>query len=205
MISGEQISQMLNEGSEPETQDPFVIIPKPEQSKLERGGVAAVDLRLGTWFVSLRQSRMPSLKYDDNDPRSRLTKTHYVPLGEEFFLHPKAFILAITLEWVRLPKDLGAYVIGRSSWGRRGLVIATATGVHPGFTGCLTLELSNLGEIPIAITPGMTICQLFFHKAEGATVTNPASSQFAGTRKPSLGDTGLDEFARRIIGKRDGE
>ncbi len=202
MIRGEMIASMLKAGDQQNSLDPLAIIPKPDIEKLERGGVAAVDLRLGTWFVSLRQARMPILKYDDINPKSRLTKTQYVPLGDEFYLHPKAFVLAITLEWIRLPKSIGAYVIGRSSWGRRGLVIATATGVHPGFTGCLTLELSNLGEIPISLSPGMTICQLFFHRVEGEASTNPDSSQFSGSRKPALGDTGLDDYAKRIIGRR---
>jgi deoxycytidine triphosphate deaminase len=125
---------------------------------------------------------------------------HYVRFGRDFYLHPKAFVLAITLEWIRLPANLGAYVIGKSSWGRRGLVIATATGVHPGFTGCLTLELSNLGEIPIAITPGMHICKIFLYEVAGDASDRPMPSQFSGSRKPSLGSTNLDVFAKKLIG-----
>ncbi len=87
--------------------------------------------------------------------------------GEDFILHPRSFVLGVTLEWLRMPSNFAGYVIGKSSWGRRGLIIATATGVHPGFTGCLTLELSNIGDLPIAIRPGMTIAQLFVHSAIG--------------------------------------
>ena len=105
-------------------------------------------------------------KPEDMPSEAELTKSYYVPFGEQFILHPGTFVLGVTLEWIRLPRDLAAYVIGRSSWGRYGLIIATATGVHPRFTGCLTLELSNVGEIPIKVKPGASICQLFVHQIE---------------------------------------
>ncbi|GAH46269.1 unnamed protein product, partial [marine sediment metagenome] len=97
---------------------------------------------------------------------AHLIESHYVPLGNDFILHPNQFVLGITLEWIHFPKDLAGYVIGRSSWGRQGLIIATATGVHPGFSGCLVLELSNSGEVPIHIYPGLRIAQLFVHRLE---------------------------------------
>lgn len=56
------------------------------------------------------------------------------------------------------------YVVGRSTWGRLGLIVATAVGIHPGFAGSLTLELRNLGEAPITLFPVQTIAQLFFHQ-----------------------------------------
>jgi dCTP deaminase len=125
------------------------------------------------------------------------TKTTYVPFGQDFFLHPRAFVLAVTLEWVRIPGNLAAYVVCKSSWGRCGLIIATATGVHPGFKGCLTLELSNVGEIPIGIKPGISICQLFLHEVS-STDEHVDSSSFVGTRKPMLRRVQLDEFARKL-------
>jgi dCTP deaminase len=100
-------------------------------------------------------------------------------------LHPGKFVLGITLEWLRLPGDLAGYVTGKSSLGRRGLIIETAAGVQPGFAGCLTLELANVGEIPVKLVPGMKICQLFLHKT--MSVNSRASSQFKGARKPGLG------------------
>lgn len=111
-------------------------------------------MRLGTWFASLKQTRNPYIKIDQQERDARITKTHFVPFGQEFVLHPMTFVLAASLEWIRLPANLAAYVVGKSSWGRCGLIIATATGVHPGFYGCLTLELSNVGEIPVAVKPG---------------------------------------------------
>lgn len=124
-----------------------------------------------------------------------------MPFGESYFLHPRAFVLATTLEWIRLPSDIAAYVIGRSSWGRRGLIIATATGVHPGFKGCLTLEITNVGEIPIAIKPGMAICQLFFHEVRGPLTKSIDRSQFAGSRKPAIGRIKPDAFFRKLTNR----
>ncbi|MEW5724531.1 MAG: hypothetical protein AB1896_15580, partial [Thermodesulfobacteriota bacterium] len=117
---------------------------------------------------------------------------------EAFVLHPKAFVLGITLEWFRLPANRAATVIGRSSWGRYGLIIATATGVHPGFTGCLALELSNIGEIPITIKPGTTICQIFVHKVESGKEELVDRSSFVGRRKPTLGVIELDKIAEAL-------
>jgi dCTP deaminase len=196
ILKAELIANLLRQGENPSTDDPLVITPTPNLGMLEKSGSASIDLRLGTWFVTLKQSRMTHLKIDDHG--SQLTKTHFVSFGESYILHPRSFLLSATLEWLRIPKNLAAYVVGRSSWGRRGLVIATATGVHPGFTGCLTLELSNLGELPIEIKPGMTICQLFLHKVEQLGKPEVDASQFNCRRKPTVGKVNLDSIAERL-------
>jgi dCTP deaminase len=97
---------------------------------------------------------------------ARVYQQLYVPLGDAVTIHPHQLILALTLEYIRLPSDLMAYVVGRSSFGRLGLIIATAIGVHPHFFGPLTLELRNLGEVPVRLYPGQTIAQLFFHELD---------------------------------------
>ncbi len=122
---------------------------------------------------------------------------HYVPFGREYVLHPGHFVLGATLEWIRLPRNLAGYVVGKSSWGRRGLVIATATGIHPGFTGCLTLELSNLGQIPIRIGPGWQICQIFIHDV-GRDTGGIDPGRFVALRRPALGSVELDDVGRRL-------
>jgi dCTP deaminase len=96
-----------------------------------------------------------------------------------------------------MPTNLAAYVIGRSSWGRRGLIIATAAGVHPGYTGCLTLELTNVGEIPIEIKPGFTICQLFLNTVKGERDLVD-KSRYIGHRKPTLGRIEPDQIAQKL-------
>jgi dCTP deaminase len=198
ILKTDRLVQRLRDGADPATADPLVITPSPpDLEALAESGSGSIDLRLGTWFVTLRQARMSHLDIDEPGGQSKFTKTHFVPFGDRFYLHPRSFVLAVTLEWIRVPKDLSAYVIGKSSWGRRGLIIATATGVHPGFKGCLTLELTNVGELPIAIKPGMMICQLFFHNVD--TTTDAVDrSLFIGLRRPALGRVELDPIARRL-------
>ena len=199
ILKSDRIAELLEQGKKPETEDPLVIRPTPDLSKLRGCGAASVDLRLGTWFVTLREARMSHLDVTEHSgAASQLTKTHYVPFGESFYLHPRSFVLSATLEWICLPGKYAAYVIGRSAWGRRGLIIATATGVHPGFKGCLTLELTNVGQIPIVIKPGMNICQLFVHSIEEATAGKVAHSSFIGLRKPALGAVQCDDFVNLL-------
>lgn len=126
----------------------------------------AIDLRLGTHFIATRSTRSRGLDPFDADLWSDIRSVQtqiVVPVGGEIVLHPGQFLLGTTVEYVRLPGDLAAYVTGRSSWGRLGLVIATAVAVHAGFAGCITLELANEGAVPIILRPGMRICQLLVH------------------------------------------
>ena len=203
ILKSDQIARELEKPVNPD--DPLIISPEPDLAKLRKSGAASVDVRLGCWFLVCRQTRVGLLDvYDESSDvpsEAKMTKSYYVPFGDGFVLHPKAFVLGVTLEWIRLPGDRSAYVLGRSSWGRHGLIIATATGVHPGFTGCLTLELSNIGEIPVRIKPGTTICQLFIHKVEAGDRTLVDKSLFVGRRKPTLGVIQLDDVAR-MLGKR---
>jgi dCTP deaminase len=201
ILRAETIASLLDQGRGPDA-DPLVITPTPDLDTLRSSGAASVDLRLGTWFASLKQASNPYIRIDQKDLGARVTKTHFVPFGEEFILHPMTFVLAVTLEWIRLPTSLAAYVVGKSSWGRCGLIIATATGVHPGFFGCLTLELSNVGEIPIAVKPGYPIGQLFFHTvdqpSESAGSPTVSRSNFGGSRRPLFKTIRLDPFAERL-------
>lgn len=200
ILKADEIARRLDSPGSGE--EPLIITPKPGIEELRSSGTASVDLRLGTWIVSLRQSRISKLgasnEKDNNPGENRLTRQYYVPFGKSFILHPKYFVLGVTLEWMRLPKDVAGYVIGKSSWGRHGLIIATAVGVHPGFAGCLTLELSNVGELPIELKPGMQICQLFLHSAKSTSAAQ-SKSLFVGQRKPRLGSIKLDDVAKKLI------
>jgi dCTP deaminase len=126
-----------------------------------------------------------------------LGNRYYVPFTGKYVLHPRSFVLATTLEWVRLPRYLGATVTGKSSWGRRGLIIETAPGVHPGFCGCLALEVTNVGEIPIALKPGVEICQLTLQRLDTNQDATPAT-QFRGFRYPHVTLPIADEFATKL-------
>ena len=126
----------------------------------------------------------------------QLSRYQFVPFGDRFILHPGQFILGITFEWLRLPTNLAGFVTGKSSWGRRGLIIETAAGIHPGFCGCLTLEIGNVGPVPIPLIPGMEICQVFFEVASGEP--DKAESQFIGRRRPILGDIEFDPTLEKL-------
>jgi dCTP deaminase len=146
----------------------LVIMPLMEPKQI---GEASVDLRLGPEFRLLNRTEDSSL-----DPAvqpqvvaERMHREVQVEVGSKLWLHPGQFVLGATLEFMRLPADLAAYVIGRSSWGRVGLIPATAIYVQPGFSGCLTLELVNHGESPIALYPGLRIAQLVVHRLPGPT------------------------------------
>lgn len=165
------------------------VVPEPDLDEVKSSGEASITLRLGRWLIALRQSSQPFFDVATNDSEiraeARAAKNYFVPFGDEFVLHPGRFVLASTLEWFKFPSGLGGYVTGKSTWARRGLVIETAAGIHPGFSGCLTLELANVGEVPIKIRPGMKICQIFVHAVtNGTTVSGGALS---GRRRPYLG------------------
>jgi len=182
--------------------DPLILSPKPDTDLLKHEGSASVDLRLGTWFRTTRNSQHTVL--DITNPNEnigiedRLTKASYVPFGNNFILHPNSFVLAVTLEWVRIPFKYTATVTGKSSWGRRGLIIETAPIVHPGYSGCLTLELTNVGDIPIALYPGTKICQISIHELDGESSVNEHAA-FVGKRKPVMGSIKLDKFAKKLM------
>lgn len=199
------------EGTNPDGGDLFYAAPCPDTKVIREQGSASIDLRLGTWFVMTKASRHSLLDvYSDSAKQPsehNLTDKHYVPLGRHFILHPHSFVLAATLEWIRMPKGYCGYVNGKSSWGRRGLIIETAPGVHPGFAGCLTLELTNVGGIPIKLVTGTTICQLFLHRVSEDTATeNPRKvdqSSFLGQRQPRLGKITPDNFVRALMTSQD--
>lgn len=162
------------------------IVPRPAEEEIKRRGATSIDLRLGRWFRSFKQTDIGFVDVSGKERGSRISrsKEHFVPYGSPFVLHPGRFVLGITLEWITLGRGLSAYVTGKSSLGRQGLVIETAAGIHPNFSGCLTLELANVGEVPLRVSPGMPICQIFLHQIEDAHSANRGT--FSGRRKPEL-------------------
>jgi dCTP deaminase len=124
---------------------------------------SSVDLRLAPVFRVFRVGILPRPYLDVGQPMEGFTELVEVAEDEPFIIQPREFVLAATLETITLPDDIVARVDGKSSLGRLGLLIhATAGFVDPGWTGRLTLELSNVAKIPIAVRPGMRICQISF-------------------------------------------
>jgi dCTP deaminase len=134
-------------------------------------GPASIDLRLGSDFLLTRRAEGAGIDPASANQRAieDTQELTTVPLGKPFWLHPQQFALGATLEFIRMPRHLGAYVVGRSSWGRIGLIVATAIMVQPGYHGSLTLELVNEGEGPIALYPGLRVAQLTVHRLGEAT------------------------------------
>lgn len=138
---------------------------------LEDGQIqpASVDLRLGSSFRILMNHTATCIDPFHSQPD--LTQEVVVRAGDPFVLHPGEFVLATTMECVSLPNDLVARVDGKSSLGRWGLLIhATAGFVDSGFTGEITLELSNVATLPVKLWPGMKIGQISFMQLDAPSV-----------------------------------
>jgi len=127
-----------------------------------------VDLRLGNRFVVCTRTRLPSLDTADYDRiNSRVKLYHedvYLRYGQSFVLHPNDLVLGSTLEYIRLPSDLSASIKTRSTWGRLGLAILTNPHITPGFRGSPTLELRNIGSMPIVLYPCLRIAHLVLER-----------------------------------------
>jgi len=141
---------------------------------------SSIDLHLDRSFRVFRSNRYPYI--DVRTPQPDLTELLTVGDDEPFVLHPGEFVLGQTLEWVELPDDLVARLEGKSSLGRLGLMIHSTAGyVDPGWRGKLTLELSNVATLPIALYCGMKIGQISF-LVMSSPVARPYGSEGLGSR-----------------------
>jgi dCTP deaminase len=141
---------------------------------------SSVDVRVDHRFRVFQNSRYPYI--DVRQPMEDLTELVETVGDEPFILHPGEFVLGQTLEKVTLPNDLVARLEGKSSLGRLGLLIHSTAGfVDSGFSGNLTLELSNVANLPITIYRGMPIGQLSFMRMDGP-VDRPYGSRETGSK-----------------------
>src|SRR3954454_16735148 len=141
---------------------------------------SSIDVRLDRFFRVFNNTKYthidPSRQQDD------LTTLVEAEGEEPFVLHPGEFVLGATFEGVKLPDDLAGRLEGKSSLGRLGLLTHSTAGfIDPGFQGHITLELSNVANLPIMLWPGMKIGQLFLFRLSSAA-ENPYGSQAAGSR-----------------------
>ena len=136
----------------------------------EQFGPASIDIRLGSSIIVPRRTFVGSHDVTDKKRVRQVERRLYdrirLKYHSEFVLHPNQLLLAVTLEYISLPFNVFSQVASRSSWGRLGLVVATASIVQPGFKGSLTLELANLSDSPITLYPGLLIGQLVFMRVE---------------------------------------
>ncbi len=163
-------------------------------------GDGTVDIRLGTRFILFRGRKIGTLDPTMDEVAEKIHGFQdrvYFPYGKRFILHPNHFILGSSLEYMRFPSDIMGFVVGRSSWGRLGLVIETSPIVHPCFIGVLTFEFSNLSTAPIALYPGARIAQLALHQGENGNHTDCtasiAKSRYHLTTGPEFSKIHLDK------------
>ena len=149
---------------------------------------SSVDVRLDRFFRVFENHRYPHI--DPAEEQPDLTRM-VEPAGEEpFILHPGEFVLGSTYELVSLPDDVAARLEGKSSLGRLGLLTHSTAGfIDPGFSGHVTLELSNVATLPIKLWPGMKIGQLCFFRlsspAEHPYGSAKYGSRYQGQRGPT--------------------
>ena len=149
---------------------------------------SSVDLHVDRFFRTFHNARHPFI--DVKLPMDDLTEVVEVKEEEAFILHPGEFVLGSTMEYVKLPNHLVARLEGKSSLGRLGLLIHSTAGyVDPGFEGHLTLELSNVANLPITIYPNMKIGQISFFQltseAENPYGSGAVGSKYQGQRGPT--------------------
>src|SRR5690242_360563 len=141
---------------------------------------SSVDVRLDRWFRVFNNSRYTHI--DPAQQQDDLTSLREVKDDEPFVLHPSEFVLASTLEVVTLPDDLAGRLEGKSSLGRLGLLTHSTAGfIDPGFSGHVTLELSNVANLPITLWPGMKIGQLCLFRLS-SPAEHPYGSAIYGSR-----------------------
>ena len=148
---------------------------------------SSLDVRVDRYFRVFHNARYPYI--DVKEPQEELTELVEID-DDPFILHPGEFVLGSTLERVRLPDDLVARLEGKSSLGRLGLLIHSTAGfIDPGFDGHVTLELSNVANLPITIYQGMKIGQIsFMQLSEPAMApygTDRLGSKYQGQRGPT--------------------
>lgn len=149
---------------------------------------SSIDVRLDKYFRLFDNHRYAVI--DPAMEQPELTRLVEVPTGEPLVLHPGEFVLGSTYEQVTLPDDVAARLEGKSSLGRLGLLTHSTAGfVDPGFTGHVTLELSNVATLPIQLWPGMKVGQLCFFRlsspADQPYGAGASGSRYQGQRGPT--------------------
>jgi dCTP deaminase len=142
---------------------------------------SSVDLRIGKEFKGFKIIRKPCIDPMDQSDLESYMESFFLDEGEPFIIHPGEFALATTYETIKLPHDLVARVEGRSSMGRLGVTMHVTAGyIDPGFQGKITLEISNIGKMPVALYSGQRVCQIVFE-----TMTSPSERPYGHPERDS--------------------
>lgn len=155
---------------------------------------SSIDIRMDRYFRLFDNHKYPFI--DPSVEQDELTRLVETEPGEPFVLHPGEFVLGSTYEQVTLPDDVAARVEGKSSLGRLGLLThATAGFVDPGFSGHVTLELSNVATLPIKLWPGMKIGQLCFFQLSSPAENPYGSAKYGSHYQGQRGPTASRSYA----------
>jgi dCTP deaminase len=166
---------------------------------------SSIDVRLDRLFRLFDNHKYPFI--DPAAEQPELTRLVETPADEPFILHPGEFVLGSTYERVTLPDDVAARLEGKSSLGRLGLLTHSTAGfIDPGFTGHVTLELSNVATLPIKLWPGMKIGQLCFFRlsspADHPYGSGEYGSRYQGQRGPTASRSATN-FVHTDVSARD--
>ena len=179
VLSDRDLKKALMEGK-------IVITPAP--SPATQFGSCSIDLRLGNTFRVFEHSRNAYIDPSQKDYSSEITREVKVKTGEHFVMQPGDFVLAVTLERVKIANDLMGRLEGRSSLGRLGIVVhSTASIFEPGWNGVVVMELGNLGRMPVALYPGMRVCALTFEELSSPAevpYNKKKSAKYMGQQTP---------------------
>lgn len=198
ILSDRDIKKALNQGR--------IAVTSPENDHEKNIHASSMDLRLGKYFKVYEHSKHPVLDPLKMDSFAGLTKLVEITNPEEpFIVHPGDFVLGVTMESVHLGDDIVARVEGRSSIGRLGIIIHSTAGfIDAGFEGTITLEITNINRMPVALYPGMRVCQLAFEEMSSPAevpYNKKASSKYQGQTLPEESRLTIDpEFDKLIKG-----
>jgi dCTP deaminase len=158
----------------------------PTDGLEKRIGPDGIDFRLGNTFLVFERNKQAYIDTRRAETAKGMTRQITVKTGEPFIIHPHELVLATTLERLSISNDLLGRLEGRSSLGRLGIIVhSTASVFHPGWDGTATMELGNLGVMPVALYPRMRICCFTFER-----LSSPAERPYGSEKSKYQGQTG---------------
>lgn len=188
-----------------------IVVTSPDNDHMANIGASSLDLRLGKYFKVYNHTKYAVL--DPMQPETFKDVAKLIEIDEAttpFVVQPGEFVLGVTMEKIKIADDLVARVEGRSSLGRLGIIIHSTAGfVDAGFEGTITLEITNINRMPVALYPGMRVCQLAFEQMSSSAEVpyqKKGSSKYQGQIYPEESRIATDpEFlkrANRIVASR---
>lgn len=183
-----------------------IVVESPENDHYVNVNASSMDLRLGKYFKVYEHSKVAILDPMNPDGFKGMTKLITIENeNEPFIVQPGEFVLGVTLEKIKIADDLVARVEGRSSLGRLGIIVHSTAGfVDAGFEGTITLEITNINRLPVALYPGMRVCQLAFETMSSVADVPyyaKSSSKYQGQVLPQESMITVDpEFRKRKEG-----